>query len=101
MPKALSSAKKKEFRSIAHALNPIVTVAGNGLSAGVFAELERALNDHELIKVKLVVGDRDGRKSIISQICDHTGAASVQEIGKVAVLFRANPKPELKTSNIR
>ena len=46
--------ERKQFRSIAHHLKPIVTVADKGLTANVVAELSRALQDHELIKVKVV-----------------------------------------------
>ena len=51
----LSTALKKQYRTIGHNLNPIVTIAGNGLSEPVLAELDRALDDHELIKVKLAI----------------------------------------------
>ena len=51
----ISSADKKYLRSLGHQLKPVVTVAGNGLTESVVAELDRALSDHELIKVKLAV----------------------------------------------
>ncbi|WP_410961553.1 YhbY family RNA-binding protein, partial [Salmonella sp. SAL4457] len=50
---ALTQEQKKQFKSIGHHLKPVLIVAENGLTEGVLAELERALNDHELIKVKL------------------------------------------------
>ena len=58
----------KQLRAIGHKLKPIVTVAGNGLSEGVLAELNRALTDHELIKIKLAVGSRETRKDVAQQI---------------------------------
>ena len=60
--------RKKQFRTIGHKLNPIVTIAGNGLSAGVLAELNRALDDHELIKVKLAIAERDERKEVVAEL---------------------------------
>jgi len=60
-----SSADKKYLRSLGHQLKPVVTVAGNGLTEGVLAELDRALGDHELIKVKLAVGDRETKKATL------------------------------------
>jgi RNA-binding protein len=54
----------RQLRAIAHKLKPVVTIAGNGLSEGVLAELERALNDHELIKIKLAVGSREARSQV-------------------------------------
>src|SRR5690554_7623982 len=59
----ISSDRKKEFRTLGHKLNPIVTIAGNGLSESVLAELNRALDDHELIKVKLALVEREARKA--------------------------------------
>ena len=57
----ISADRKKSLRTIGHKLNPIVTIAGNGLSEGVLLELNRALDDHELIKVKLAIAERDER----------------------------------------
>ena len=49
-----SNADKKHLRRLGHNLKPVVTVAGNGLTENVTNEIERALTDHELIKIKLV-----------------------------------------------
>jgi RNA-binding protein len=90
----------KQLRAIGHKLNPVVTVAGNGLSEGVLAELERALSDHELIKVKLVVGERGAREALADEICGKTGAELVQAIGNVILILRRNPKPDPRLSNL-
>lgn len=97
----LSPESKKRFRAIGHNLKPVVTIAGNGLSESVCAELERALHDHELIKVKLSIEDREDRKAVIDAVCQKLKAENVQTIGKVLLLFRASEKPKLNTSNIR
>ena len=69
----------KQLRTIGHKLKPIVTIAGNGLSEGVWAELDRALSDHELIKIKLAVGSREARAAVTAEICDRTGARNAVE----------------------
>ena len=97
---SLSSEQKKRYRSIGHGLKPIVTIAGNGLSETVVEELERALTDHELIKVKVSVADRDLRAQVAEEMCSLTKATLVQEIGKVALIFRAAKKPNPKLSNL-
>jgi len=97
----LSSEKKKQFRSLGHNLNPIVTIAGNGLSEGVINELNRALEDHELIKIKLAIADRAVRNQVLAEACSTCNAISVQTIGKVAILFREAKKPDISKSNIR
>ena len=69
----LSAGDKKHLRQLGHSLNPVVTVAGKGLSENVLAEVERALSDHELIKVKFAVGDRDLKQQLIDQGLDAAG----------------------------
>lgn len=90
----------KQLRAIGHKLKPIVTVAGNGLSEGVLAELNRALTDHELIKIKLAVGSRETRKDVTQQICEQSGAELVQSIGNIIVIMRRSPTPDPKLSNL-
>ncbi len=97
---ALSQDQKKRFRSIAHHLKPVVMIAEKGLSEGVLAELERALEDHELIKLKVNVLERDDKKLIIEEVCLQTRAELVQTIGKVAVLYRPAKKQNAKLSNL-
>lgn len=98
---SLSNEQKKRYRSIGHDLNPIVTIAGNGLSDNVMQEIERALNDHELIKIKCAITDREVRAQVIADICRKTKALDVQQIGKVALLLREAKRPNTKLSNIR
>mgnify|MGYP000656606638 FL=1 len=97
---SLSNEQKKRYRSIGHGLNPVVTIAANGISANVLAEIDRALNDHELIKIKLVIEDKDSRKKVILSIIEAMNASVVQEIGKVVVLLRPAKQPNKKLSNL-
>jgi RNA-binding protein len=97
---ALTNDRKKYLRSLGHKLNPVVTVAGKGLSESVLAEIDRALNDHELIKVKLAVGERELKKPVIDGICQQLNAEAVQTIGHIVLLFRAAKKPDPKLSNL-
>jgi RNA-binding protein len=97
---SLTQEQKKQFKSIGHHLKPIVTVAENGLTEGVLAELDRALNDHELIKIQLRLADREERKVIIDELCQKSSSILVQSIGKVALIYRKNPQPNKNLSNI-
>jgi RNA-binding protein len=97
---SLTNDRKKYLRSLGHNLNPVVTVATKGLTEGVMAEIDRALSDHELIKVKLSVGDRDLKKEMVTTICEQLKADNVQLIGHVLLLFRAAKKPDPKLSNL-
>lgn len=96
----LDQARKKQMRTIGHALKPVVTVSEKGLSEGVHAELERALDDHELIKVKLAVAEPAVRRELAAQLCSEHRAELVQQIGKVILIHRAAAKPNPKLSNL-
>ena len=90
----------KQLHAIGHKLKPVVTIAGNGLTDGVFAELERALKEHELIKIKLAVGSREARSAVAQEVCDRTGAELVQSIGNVLLIMRRSAKPDPRLSNL-
>ncbi|WP_226642927.1 ribosome assembly RNA-binding protein YhbY [Microbulbifer variabilis] len=96
----LTADRKKALRSLGHNLKPVVTVAGNGLSEGVMEELERALEDHELIKVKLMIADREVRHQVVGELCEKSSAELIQEIGKIALIYRAAQKPDVRKSNL-
>ena len=86
----MNSADKKKLRAEAHTLKPVVMIGQSGLTAAVLAEIELALDSHELIKVK-IRAERDDRKLISEKICTDTGAELIQTIGQIAVLYRLNP----------
>ena len=94
MPITLTPRERAQLKARAHALEPVVQVGQAGLSDTVVAELERALTAHELIKVRIGGADRDARKELAAAICARTGAAEVQSVGKVLVLFRPRPDEE-------
>lgn len=98
---SLSQDQKKRLRTIGHKLNPIVTVGDKGLTTAVVAEIERALNDHELIKVKVVTEDRDDKKAMIEALIKDTKATLVQTIGHIALILRKVDKPNPKLSNLK
>lgn len=93
----ITAAQKRFLRSKAHHLKPVVMVGQHGLSENVMNEVNLALDAHELIKVKLSVGDREEKKSILGEIISNSKAELIQSIGHVAVLFRRNhKKPKIK-----
>ncbi len=96
----MSKQDSKQFRAIGHKLKPVVTVAGKGLSESVMLEIERALIDHELIKIKLVVGDRAARLAVGEDICNRTGAEVIQSIGNIILLLRRSAQPDPRLSNL-
>jgi RNA-binding protein len=87
----LSTRQKKHLRGLTHALQPVVMIADKGLTDNVMAEIESALEHHELIKIKLRC-DREARALLIDEIASRCAAETVHVIGQVACFFRRNPK---------
>ena len=98
MPISLTPRERAHLKARAHALEPRVQIGHGGLTDAVVAEIDRALTAHELIKVKILDGDRELREAIGDAICAATDAAPVQRVGKVVVLWR--PKPEEPKSGL-
>lgn len=96
----LSRADARSLKRIAHHLDPVILVGEHGISDALVAETDRALADHELIKVRIHAGDRDARRDMAQALAEACDAAVIQSIGKVTVLFRRNPKPNPKLSNL-
>jgi len=95
---ALSKNQIKHLVSLAHHLKPVIMVGQHGVSENLLKELEIALDHHELVKIKIAGEDRDSRQQMIQQLCEASGAQTVQAIGKTLTLFRRNrqkPKIEL------
>ncbi|MGZ5042232.1 MAG: ribosome assembly RNA-binding protein YhbY [Usitatibacter sp.] len=88
----LNSSRRSELRAEAHKLSPVVIIGDKGLTDEVVAEIDRSLKAHELIKVRAMTADRDARGTWMQAICEKLSAEAVQQIGKVLVLYRANPK---------
>ena len=84
----LSTKQKQFLKGIAHHLSPVVMLGGNGLTEGVLAEIDNALNHHELIKVKIAGADRETKQLIIDAIVRETQSSNVQTIGHILVLYR-------------
>ena len=97
----MDSAERKDLRRIAHHLHPVIIVGDGGVSDAVIAETNRALDDHELIKVKVNAMDRTDRGEMIEALVAACQAEAVQKIGKVVVLYRPNPQAKPELSNVR
>jgi RNA-binding protein len=85
---ALSEKQRKHLRRLAHPMSPIVMLGNAGLTPGVVQELDRALNDHELVKVSARVGDRTARDAALDDLAAQTSSQIVQRIGNVGVFYR-------------
>ncbi|HEX7601904.1 MAG TPA: ribosome assembly RNA-binding protein YhbY [Polyangiaceae bacterium] len=88
----LTGAAARTLRALAHSLQPVVHVGKQGVTPKLVAQLERALLDHELIKVKILPEAPGDRKDIGAALADATGAELAQLIGRVALLYKPHPK---------
>ena len=86
----LTEPQRKYLRRLGHDRDPIVLVGQGGISPNLVAELDRALRDHELVKVRARVGDRDERDAILEMLASETRSELVQRIGHVALYYRRN-----------
>lgn len=87
----LKPSQKRYLRSQAHHLKAFLHSGAKGITDAFLSEVGLALDQHELIKVKLAAGDRDQRAVMIAQVADGTRADVVQVIGHTVTLFRRNP----------
>lgn len=85
-------ATRQALKKQAHHLKPVVQSGAAGLSDAVLAEIDRALRDHELIKIKLASADRAAFKTETELVCKRLNAVCVQSIGRTATLYRQNPE---------
>jgi len=89
---SLNDAQLKHLRRLGHDRNPIVLVGQAGIGPNLLAELDRALDDHELVKVRARVGDRETRDQILEELARATRSELVQRVGHVALYYRRNPQ---------
>lgn len=92
------SLNKKQIQFLkgeAHSLKPVVLLGSNGLTEAVIAEIDYALNHHELIKVKIPTDDREVKGLIVDAICRETDSQKVQLIGKTLVIYRQSDEKKI------
>ncbi|MEX0735042.1 MAG: YhbY family RNA-binding protein [Steroidobacteraceae bacterium] len=89
---ALTEHQRKHLRRLGHALHPIVLVGQRGLCESVAAEMRRALDDHELIKVRARVGSREDRDAVLAELARQTASELVYRIGSVGLFYKRNSK---------
>ena len=84
----LTERQRKYLRGLGHALNPVLLVGQHGVTPAVIAEAQRALHDHELIKVRFRGADRDARDAGLTELATATGSVMLQRIGHTALYYK-------------
>ena len=91
----LTPSRRRALRAKAHHLDPVVTIGQHGLTPSVLHEIDIALTAHELIKIRVLNDDRDERSALLARICTEIAAAPVQQLGKLLIVWRPKPEPEI------
>lgn len=90
---SVTSRQRKYLRGLAHAFEPIVHVGKGGVTEALLAQIDHALDSHELIKVRFVDG-KEAKAGLVAEIVAATGAAEAGRVGHISILFRAQADPE-------
>lgn len=93
---SLTSKQVGYLRSLAHHRKTVVIVGNEGASDAVLAEIDGALDYHELVKVKLMRAKKIDRQKLLAQICDKTHANKVQLIGRIGTIYRTAETPRIQ-----
>ena len=92
----LTTSEIQKLRAQAHQLKPIVMISEKGLADSVLKEIDKSLKAHELLKIRIFIGDRVERETIAEEICKKTDSIRVQLIGKILIIYRHNPEVAAK-----
>lgn len=90
---SLSGAQRRRLRALAHGLRPVAELGRHGLSEAFLGELDRTLESHELIKVRLRA-DRAERQQLLPELARRLGCEAVGAVGQIAILYRPAAEPE-------
>lgn len=85
---SLTTKEKQHLKGRAHSLKPVIMIGSNGITPAVIKEIDRALDDHELIKIRIQGADRDARQLMVDDIATQADAEMVQLIGSIGVFYR-------------
>ena len=91
----MTESQRKQLRRLGHALKPVVLIGASGLSDSVAAEIDAALEHHELIKIRIRVGDRAERDRVMQSVVERLRAELIQRIGNMALIYRRAEEPKL------
>ena len=92
----MNSEQKRKLKQQCHDLKPVVWIGQNGLTENVLTEVNQALDDHELIKIKIATGDKTDKTNIAEKICHEMKAEFIQGIGSMYSFYRENSEKQFK-----
>lgn len=90
----LTGAQKSHLRGLGQTLADSLRIGRSGLTPPFFAELQRLLRTHELVKLRFVGADREERAALCDRIADEGRCVCIGAVGHTALFFRRNPNPK-------
>ena len=88
----LTGKQRRHLRALGHHLEPLVQLGKGGLTEGVSAAVGAALEQHELVKVRIGTECPDDRHAIAAALSQQLGAETAQTLGRTILLYRRHPK---------
>ena len=93
----LTGAQKSFLRGLGQTLPASLKLGKGGLTPAFFAELQKQLRAHELVKLRFLGAERDERATLCSQIADEGRCLCIGGVGHTALFYRQNPEPAERT----
>lgn len=93
----LTGAQRSHLRGRGQTLSPALKLGKGGLTPAFFAELQKLLRAHELVKLRFLGLDRDERAALCDQIADEGRCLCVGAVGHTALFYRQHPDPSART----
>ena len=88
----LTGKQRRHLRALGHELKVVVQVGKNGIDAGLVAAVDKALTDHELVKIKVADNAELDRHEAADAIAQQTKSSVAQVLGNTVLLYRADPE---------
>ena len=88
----LSGKQKRILRGLGHGLRPLVTVGKQGVTAPLIGQVEDCLLAYELLKIRVLETSPLDRKTVADRICQATGGAMAQQLGRTLLIYRPHPE---------
>ena len=90
----LTSKQRAQLRKLANPLTVTLHIGKDGVTEGVVEQLNVLLENHELVKGKVLENAMASPKTVAEALCEETGADGVQVIGTKFVLYRQSSDPD-------
>lgn len=93
-PSSLTGKQRRHLRALGHHLQPVVQIGHQGLTEGVVAAVDEALDLHELVKIKVGQNSDEEGDDVGTGLVEKLGAHHVQSIGRTLLVYRQNREPD-------